>query len=180
MGQEARDMTVLKKIKFTWNVNGHDRVTVIDITKMNNVWGYFFYSKKEGLLIDNEKKKYCHYSYGKNTYGNAVESQESSPFTSFEFVNEREDESAIKTPLIEKILKKGLPVVVAFDHQDSFATIWVKSETEIVTDDYGSDFTEPGEVKSLNDLTIEGLTKLHKYGIRPDDGEDYTSAVEDI
>jgi hypothetical protein len=164
-------MTTIKKIKFHWDKGDHDHV--VDITNMHRVFEVLYISKNEGLLIDLKRMKYFHWLYGKTEF------EQSSPFTTIEYISEREDESDIKKPLIGKIIKKGLPVIAMFDHMDSYAVIYVRSEIEILADDYASEFLEDGDVKSLNDLTVEGLSKVHTYGIREgDDGWD--DALSDV
>jgi hypothetical protein len=87
----------------------------------------------------------------------------------------------VKELLIKKILAKGLPVVSCVDFADSSATVWVKTDGFIMTDDYGAEFLESGvgydEGKSLNDITDLGLLNLVKYGVRPGE-EDYKNYVE--
>jgi hypothetical protein len=159
-------MTTLTKVKFT-QPKHYPQEKFVDVTNMTHLWGFNYISKNEGLIVDPSKNHYCHYIYGKKG-----ESQEFGYYDTMEIVKEREDESDVKIPLIQKIISKGLPVIAEFGHQDSSAMLWVKSETEIRTDDYGSDFTEEGgEPKTLNDVTVEGLAKLIKYGVRQNDPE---------
>lgn len=165
-------MTTRTKIKITKKV-GFPKEKFVDITSMTHLWDFNYISKREGLIVDPTKNHYCHYLYGKNG-----EAQEFGYYEKIEIVKEREDESDVKEPMIKKIISKGLPVIVSFGHMDSSATIWVKSATEVATDDYGSEFIEEGDGKALIDVTVEGLAKLIKEGVRKGDPE-WEDALEE-
>ncbi|MDD5010431.1 MAG: hypothetical protein PHC68_18775 [Syntrophorhabdaceae bacterium] len=91
-------------------------------------------------------------------------------------------ETAVRQILIEKIIADGLPVIVCFDHWDSTAAIWVKSQEDVVFDEYGSDFImetlqRKGQA-SLQEITTEGLLMIIREGKHPNEPE-YQGIIEE-
>lgn len=88
-----------------------------------------------------------------------------------------------KEDFIKEIEAEGYPVIASFEHMDSSATIYAKSENEVFFDDYGSEFLE-GKYKTMatiHDITEEGAYKLLRLGVRSgDEGYDYLLKEEGI
>ncbi len=95
-------------------------------------------------------------------------------------VEEPTKTSAVREVLTKAIIGAGFPVIACFDYQDSSATIYAKSEMEVLIDEYGNDFLEKNAKKpyALKDLTEAGLFRLYDDGIRPGH-EEWKDALEE-
>jgi hypothetical protein len=74
--------------------------------------------------------------------------------------------------IIKEIKSMGIPVIVIFDYMDSSAIIYIKSEDDVyIGSAYGDLFVKPNATKpySINDITQDGLFRIHIDGIRKGD-----------
>ena len=73
----------------------------------------------------------------------------------------------VKALLIKKIIEQGFPVIAIFDYMDASASIYAKSENEVIFGFvYGEELQE-GNGTTIQDITPEGLFHLFNEGVRP-------------